>query len=114
MLGACQAHEKRGGALRYAPIILIPIDIVKKSAKSGYLIRMRDDESQVNASLVEILRSGQGIAIDGLDPLSHDEAGVDARLVFDCASFIRRRTVMANAREAEVHEHSDIRNEEEL
>ena len=75
--------EKRGGQTRFAPIILLPVDIVRKSAKSGYRIRLRDDEPQINISLLELLRTEFGISITGLDPLPHDEAGVDTRLVFN-------------------------------
>lgn len=83
-LGALRwVDEKRGNAFRYSPIILVPIDIVQKSAKEGYIIRMRDDEPQLNISLVEMLRSEFEISVDGLDPLPKDDAGVDTRLVLN-------------------------------
>lgn len=75
--------KKRGGQERLAPIMLFPIDIVRKSAKAGYIVRFRDDEPQINISLVEMLRADYGIAVDGLDPLPKDDAGVDTRLVLN-------------------------------
>lgn len=67
---------------RYAPLILLPIDIVRKSAQSGYVIRMRDEEPQMNITVLEMLRQDFGINIGGLDPLPQDEAGIDIGLVF--------------------------------
>lgn len=67
---------------RYAPLILIPIDIVRKSAQAGYVIRMRDDEPQMNITLLEMMRQDFGIVSSGFDPLPQDESGVDINAVF--------------------------------
>ena len=75
--------RKRGNQARYAPIMLFPIEIIKKSAKSGYIMRLRDEEPQVNISLIEMLRLDYDIHVNGLDPLPQDEAGVDTRLVLN-------------------------------
>ncbi len=75
--------EKRSGQHRFSPIMLVPIDIVRKSAKTGYIMRLRDDDPQINISLVEMLRADYDISLDGLDPLPLDEAGVDTRLVLN-------------------------------
>ncbi len=74
---------KRGGVARLAPIMLFPVDIIRKSARAGYVMRLRDEEPQVNISLLEMLRVDYGISINGLDPLPTDEAGVDTRLVLN-------------------------------
>ena len=75
--------SKRGNQVRLAPIMLFPVDIVRKSAKTGYILRLRDDEPQINVSLIEMLRQDYEISIDGLDPLPQDDAGVDTRLVLN-------------------------------
>ena len=64
---------------RYAPLILIPINMVRKSAAQGYVIRLSDDEPQMNITLLEMLKQDFGITIQGLDPLPSDEHGVDIR-----------------------------------
>ncbi len=76
---------------RYAPIVLIPVDIIRKSALKGYVIRMRDEEPQMNITLLEMLRVNYGITIGGLDPLPLDEHGVDISNVFG----IIRQAVMS-------------------
>ena len=75
---------------RYAPIILLPIEIVRKSARQGYVLRLRDDEPQMNITMLEKLKQDFGIVINGLDPLPVDEHGIDTRRVFT----IIRKAVM--------------------
>lgn len=67
---------------RYAPIVLLPVEILRKSAKKGYVIRLRDEDPQMNITLLEFLKRDFGIEISGLDPLPTDETGVDLKTVF--------------------------------
>lgn len=76
---------------RYAPIVLIPIDMVRKSAGSGYTIRLRDDEPQMNITILEKLKQDFKLNINGLDPLPTDEHGIDLRAVFT----ILRKSIMS-------------------
>jgi len=78
----------------YAPLVLIPVDIIRKSAQRGYVIRQRDEEPQFNVTLLEMLRADFGMAIAGLDPLPLDEHGVDIKMVFH----IIRQSVMNRPR----------------
>ncbi len=79
---------------RHAPIVLIPIDVVRKSAQKGYVIRIRDEEPQMNITLIEMLRQDFGLNIGGLDPLPMDESGVDLKGVFSAM----RQAVMSKSR----------------
>ncbi len=74
-------ESKRSTKARYAPIILLPIEMVRKSAAQGYVIRLRDDEPQMNITLLEKLKQDFGIVITGVDPLPTDENGIDIRRV---------------------------------
>lgn len=67
---------------RYAPIVLIPVDIVRNVRDKGYIIRSRQEETQVNITLLEYLKQDHGLTIPGLDPLPSDEHGIDLPLVF--------------------------------
>jgi len=73
---------------RFAPILLVPVEIIRKSAASGYIIRSRDEETLLNITLLELLRQAFNITIGGLDPLPTDSSGVDVSLVFNT---IRRK-----------------------
>lgn len=79
---------------RFAPIVLIPIDIVRNARNKGYVIRSRQEESQVNITLLEYLRQDHGVNITGLDPLPLDEHGIDLPLVFNTV----RQAVMGKSR----------------
>ena len=65
---------------RYAPILLLPVDIVRNG--TGYLVRMRDEETTLNITLAEFLRQQYKLLVPALDPLPTDEHGVDVPKVF--------------------------------
>lgn len=71
-----------GRPLRYAPLVLIPVDLTRKS-QGTYQITMRDEDAQMNITLLEMLRQNFDLRIGGLNPLPLDEYGVDLRLVFN-------------------------------
>ena len=75
---------------RYAPILLFPVEIVRKSSAGGYVIRSRDEETMLNITLLEMLRQAFNITIGGLNPLPQDGSGVDVPLIFNTV----RRKIM--------------------
>ncbi len=79
---------------RFAPLILFPVEIIRKSAQKGYVIRSREEEPIMNITLLEMLRQDFGINIGGLEVLPKDESGVDVRVVFS----IIRQSIMSYAR----------------
>ena len=94
-LGMLRWYEsKRSTKARYAPIVLLPIEMVRRSAAQGYVIRLRDEEPQMNITLLEKLKQDLGIVISGMDPLPADEHGVDIRRVLT----IVRKAVMDQPR----------------
>lgn len=76
------SEGKKSEEMRYAPIILVPIDIIRKSASRGYTMRMRDEDAQINITLLEFLKQNYDIEITGLSPLPTDEHGLDLPLIF--------------------------------
>jgi len=90
-LGLLRWYENsKSTKARYAPVLLLPIEIVRKSAAKGYVIRLRDDEAVMNITLLEKLKQDFEIDIQGLDPLPMDEHGIDTRKVYT----IIRKAVM--------------------
>ncbi len=79
---------------RYAPLVLIPIDIVRSIKNKGYVIRSRQEDAQINITLLEYLRQDYGVNITGLDPLPEDEHGIDLPLVYNTI----RQGIMAKKR----------------
>ncbi len=78
---------------RFAPLLLIPVEIIRKTSKQGFVIRSREEETVVNVTLVEMLRQDFGITIS-LDALPKDDSGVDVKSIFN----LFRQAVMAKNR----------------
>jgi len=79
---------------RFAPILLIPVEIIRKTAQKGYVIRSREEEAIMNITLLEMIRQDFGISIGGLDVLPKDENGVDVKLIFNTI----RQAIMVKSR----------------
>lgn len=68
---------------RYAPILLLPVEIIRRSVSTGYVVRSRDEDIALNITLVEMLRQLFNINVSVPDPLPRDESGVDVPLIFN-------------------------------
>ncbi|MGN0135816.1 DUF4011 domain-containing protein [Anaerotignum sp.] len=83
VLGLLRWFEgKKEETARYAPVVLVPIDIIRKSASKGYAMRMRDEDAQINITLLEFLKQNYGVRIGGLNPPPMDEHGLDLPKIF--------------------------------
>ena len=101
-LGFLKWYETPNSELaRYAPLLLLPIEIIRKSAQKGYIIRSREEETIMNITLLEMLKQDFGISISGLTELPRDDSGVDVVKIFN----IIRRGIMSQSR-WNVEEHS--------
>lgn len=78
---------------RYAPLILIPIDLTKKITDKAYHLKLRDEEAMINVTLFEYLRQNFGMDIGGLDPLPSDENGFDVQLILNTV----RKAIMSKS-----------------
>lgn len=66
-----------------APILLLPIDLKRKSIQEGFSLKMASDEPRLNVTLLEMLKQDFEINITGLDPLPLDDSGLDLGLILD-------------------------------
>jgi very-short-patch-repair endonuclease len=66
---------------RLAPIILIPLEIDRRSVQEGFTIRQGDDEPMVNVTLLAHLSNDFELTINGLDPIPMDAKGIDVQLI---------------------------------
>lgn len=67
---------------RYAPLLLIPVDIIRKSAAKGYSLRMKDEDTQLNITLLEFLKENFELEVPGLNPLPTNDHGLDTPKIF--------------------------------
>ena len=83
VLGLLRWHEdKKNAPARYAPIVLVPVDIVRKSANAGFALQMRDEDSQINITLLEFLKQNFDIRIPNLNPPPTDDHGLNLPKIF--------------------------------
>lgn len=67
-----------------APLILIPVQLERRSALSKVTLRMHEDEPRFNLTLLELLRQDFELRIPALEgPLPQDENGVDVARVWN-------------------------------
>ncbi len=78
-------HQDRKDERRFrAPLILLPVTLERKSARSGFRLSAHDDEPRFNTTLLEMLRKDFELDIRGLDgPLPTDESGVDVKGIWE-------------------------------
>ncbi|WP_436415785.1 DUF4011 domain-containing protein [Petrimonas sp.] len=75
---------------RYAPILLLPVEISRRSVNSKYTLKSREEETLINITLLEFLRQEYELNLNVLDQLPYDDKGVDVPKVMA----IVRRAVM--------------------
>ena len=67
----------------FAPLILVPVDLTRNASDNSYTLRSRQEETQINITLLEFLKRNYGIEIANLDPLPLDAHGVDIDLILN-------------------------------
>jgi very-short-patch-repair endonuclease len=65
-----------------APLLLVPVELKRKSVLEGFTVRRVDEETRLNVTLMEMLRQQFQKEIPGLDPLPEDANGVNVARVF--------------------------------
>lgn len=75
---------------RYSPILLLPVEISRRSVNSKFTLKSREEETMINITLVEFLRQEYELNLGALEQLPTDEKGVDVAKVMG----ILRRAIM--------------------
>ena len=65
-----------------APILLMPVSLSRKNVREGYAVTRLDEDTLLNATLLEFLRAEFGIQVEHVDPLPEDNSGVAVGEVF--------------------------------
>lgn len=76
-------REDRGGQRYRAPLVLVPVSLQRKSARSGFTLSLHDDEPRFNPTLIEMLRQDFELNLGALEgELPRDDAGLDVAAVW--------------------------------
>lgn len=65
-----------------APLVLVPVELTRRSARSGYVLKATDDDPLVNPALTEYLRRGFGITLPELPDSSTISDDYDLQTFF--------------------------------
>ncbi len=66
---------------RYAPILLLPVELSRRSVNSKFTLKSREEEPMINITLIEFLRQEYELNLSGLEQLPYDDKGVDVAKV---------------------------------
>ena len=82
-LGMLKWYEtEKSTTERNAPILLLPVDILRKSG-NNFIIRSREEDVILNNTLTELLRQQFRIDLRALNPLPTDASGVDVKRILE-------------------------------
>ena len=74
-------ETEHGDRSHRAPLLLIPVELKRKSVIEGFTLQRIDEDARLNVTLMEMLRQNFRKEIAGLDPLPEDDNGVNVDLV---------------------------------
>lgn len=70
-----------------APLILVPVSLERKSARSGFSVQLHDDEPRFNPTLIEMLRQDFDLTLDIAEgELPKDDAGLNVSAIWNRVS----------------------------
>src|SRR5690606_16094139 len=77
-IGLLKWYEPRNKSQpRFAPLLLIPVELSRRSVNSKYTLRSREEETMINITLLEYLKQEYKLNLNNLENLPMDEFGVD-------------------------------------
>jgi len=88
-LGALEWQDPKAPAReksRFAPLLLVPVRLERKTIAEGIKMFRLDEDTALNPTLAEFLRSQFGMNFEGLDPLPQDASGTDVNKVLEAAA----------------------------
>ncbi|MGA0100046.1 MAG: DUF3320 domain-containing protein, partial [Steroidobacteraceae bacterium] len=81
--GMLQWKEEAGAeAVHLAPIVLVPVTLLRQSVRSGFRLKLHDDDAVVNPSLIQKLQHDFELSLPDFESLPTDEQGLDIAQVF--------------------------------
>ena len=75
-------EDKKQDSPHYAPIVLYPVEITKKTSSFEYEMCSRNEDVQINVTLVEKLKRDFDLEIPGLDAILDDKSEIELQKIF--------------------------------
>ncbi len=75
-------QDKDANCSYQAPLLLIPVQLHRKSVQSGFSLQHHDEDTLVNVTLLEFLKRDYQLDVPGVNPPPEDDSGVNVDRVF--------------------------------
>jgi very-short-patch-repair endonuclease len=70
-------EAEKAEAAHLAPLLLVPVTLLRQSVRAGFRLVRHDDEAIINPTLLQLLKNNFELRIPGLDTIPVDEKGID-------------------------------------
>ncbi|WP_397453700.1 DUF3320 domain-containing protein [Pseudomonas sp. NA-150] len=81
-------RDDKAGQKYRAPLVLIPVTLERKSARSGFSVVLHDDEPRFNPTLIEMLRQDFELNLGAFESeLPRDDSGLDIDAIWKMVSY---------------------------
>jgi very-short-patch-repair endonuclease len=74
--------DKDDDRIHRAPLLLVPVQLNRKSVHQGFTLQRHDEDTLVNVTLLELIKRDYELDVPGVNPPPEDESGVDVDRVF--------------------------------
>lgn len=74
-------ETKSSTQARLAPILLLPLQLERRTVVEGFKLKLTDDDAVFNVTLLQKLVADYGLDVTGLDTLDEDETGLDVEKI---------------------------------
>ena len=75
-------ETEKSQKVRLAPIVLVPVQLVQRTARAGVELLIRHEDPRINVTLLRFLEDVHGVPVDGVDPPPDDGSGLDVPFIF--------------------------------
>lgn len=75
-------ETEKSQKLRLAPIVLVPVKLVQRTARAGVELEARPEDARINVTLLRFLECVHNTPVAGVDPPPDDGSGLDVPLIF--------------------------------
>ncbi|MEG0589748.1 DUF4011 domain-containing protein, partial [Aurantimicrobium sp.] len=69
-------ETQHSDCIHRAPLLLVPVELKRKSVHEGFTLRQIDEDTRINVTLMEMLRQNFQKEVSGLNPLPESKSGV--------------------------------------
>lgn len=75
-------ESEKSERVRLAPVVLVPVQVVQRTAREGVHLSARSEDARINVTLLRYLEDVHSIQVKDVDPPPDDGSGLDVPFIF--------------------------------